>query len=289
MKEVIEGSAKRWDQLVRYRVIEIIAQWEGRLTTNHLCDRFSIGRQQASKDINTYSGDIAPGNLEYDSSLKGYRPSKTFKPVISSGLIDEYLHVLDREHDAGHPFQMLGGGVISSEFLKAPLRSIDVEVMRPLVKSIREGRRLEINYTSMGTPEGEYRIIVPHTLVCTSLRWHVRAYCERNRDYRDFVLSRLFGEPELMGRSDQSAEQDEKWNTWVDMVLQPDERLTAAQKKFVAHEYAMKNGQLTVRTRGALVHYMMQALNITLDRESNPAAQQIEVVNKDEIKDYLFG
>lgn len=30
------------------------------------------------------------------------------------------------------------------------------------------------------------------------MRWHVRAYCEKNGDYRDFVLSRFRGEPELM-------------------------------------------------------------------------------------------
>lgn len=41
----------RWDLLTRYRLIEIVAQWEGRLTTNHLMNSFGIGRQQASKDI----------------------------------------------------------------------------------------------------------------------------------------------------------------------------------------------------------------------------------------------
>ena len=43
----------RWDLLLRYRLIEVIALWEGRLTTNHLQRAFGIGRQQASKDINT--------------------------------------------------------------------------------------------------------------------------------------------------------------------------------------------------------------------------------------------
>ncbi|HEY9459587.1 MAG TPA: hypothetical protein VIR04_02170, partial [Paralcaligenes sp.] len=61
----------RWDLLLRYRLIEIVAQWEGRLTTNHLCDSLGIGRQQASKDINSYLKDIAPGNLVYDRHLKG--------------------------------------------------------------------------------------------------------------------------------------------------------------------------------------------------------------------------
>lgn len=68
----------RWDLLFRYRMIEIIALWEGRLTTNHLIQSFGIGRQQASKDINTYLADIAPGNLVYDKHLKGYKPSDSF-------------------------------------------------------------------------------------------------------------------------------------------------------------------------------------------------------------------
>ena len=42
----------RWDLLLRYRLIEVMALWEGRLTTNHLMRAFGIGRQQASKDIN---------------------------------------------------------------------------------------------------------------------------------------------------------------------------------------------------------------------------------------------
>jgi hypothetical protein len=41
-----------WEVLMRYRLIEIIALWEGRLTTNHLCNSFGIARQQASKGTN---------------------------------------------------------------------------------------------------------------------------------------------------------------------------------------------------------------------------------------------
>ena len=36
----------RWELLLRYRFIETIALWEGRLTTRHLCDTFGIGRQR---------------------------------------------------------------------------------------------------------------------------------------------------------------------------------------------------------------------------------------------------
>src|SRR5690554_147383 len=86
----------RWDLLLRYRLIEIIALWEGRLTTNHICHSFGIGRQQASKDINTYLRELAPGNLVYDRHLKGYVPAPGFKPVVTRGEPEEYLELACR-------------------------------------------------------------------------------------------------------------------------------------------------------------------------------------------------
>ena len=41
----------RWDLLLRYRLIEIVALWEGPLTPKHLCHGFGIGRRPASTDI----------------------------------------------------------------------------------------------------------------------------------------------------------------------------------------------------------------------------------------------
>ena len=93
---VTAGWPIRWELLMRYRLIEIVALWEGRLTTNHLCNSFGIARQQASKDINAYLRDVAPGNLEYDGKLKGYKPATDFTPRLTSGLADEYLHAFTR-------------------------------------------------------------------------------------------------------------------------------------------------------------------------------------------------
>ena len=75
----------RYDLLQRYRLIEIIALWEGKLNATHLTGYFGIGRQQASKDINDYLKGIAPGNLEYNASAKGYKPSANFQPKLTSG------------------------------------------------------------------------------------------------------------------------------------------------------------------------------------------------------------
>ena len=52
MSEHLIGSQtnQRWEQILRYRYIELIALWEGKLTTRQLCETFGIGRQQANKE-----------------------------------------------------------------------------------------------------------------------------------------------------------------------------------------------------------------------------------------------
>lgn len=279
----------RWDLLTRYRFIEIVAQWEGRLTTNHLCNSFGIGRQQASKDINAYLRDIAPGNLHYDKYLKGYAPSTIFTPKLTTGVADEYLHVLSRTKDIAHTFEGLNLGFAHTEMLQAPLRQVEPGILRALVQAAREHKRVEIGYTSIASAVVEERIIAPHTLVCTPIRWHVRAYSEKHRDYRDFVLSRFAGVPEFFGESKNTLAEDKLWNTEVVLQIKPDSRLSLAQQCIVEKDFGMTDGCLLVKTRAPLVEYMLRTFNIDPKKqEIKPEAQQIVIGNFQEIKGYLI-
>ncbi len=278
-----------FEVLMRYRLIEIIALWEGRLTTNHLCQSFQIKRQQASKDINKYNQAIAPGNLAYDAKLKGYRPSDTFKPVFTRGIAEEYLLALASNRDISHNFSTLDLGFHQTEMLHSPMRHVDPQILRALVQAARDGEKIDMGYVSMTSPNEESRIITPHTLVCTPLRWHVRAYCEKNRDYRDFVLSRFRSINGTEGRSNNLKDQDSRWNTEVNIVLRPDPRLTGYQRAIVEHDYGMTDGQHTVKTRSALVPYVIQQLNLDLSKlEIKPEAQQIVVDNLEEVQKHAF-
>ncbi|WP_260261464.1 helix-turn-helix transcriptional regulator [Vibrio intestinalis] len=279
----------RWDLLFRYRMIEIIALWEGRLTTNHLIKSFGIGRQQASKDINTYLTDIAPENLVYDKQLKGYKPSDSFSPRVTKGHADEYLHILSRSEDMTITFKELDMGFDSVSMIRPITRNISPQVLRPLVQAIREKKRVDISYTSLKDGLEVERIISPHTLVCTPLRWHVRAYCEHAKDYRDFVLSRIRGIPCLEAKNVMGKSNDDRWNTPLAIELMPDPRLTEAQAAVVAHDYGMENSTLTIPTNAALVRYVLDTYNIDISvLDSNPKGQQVIVGNFEELKPYLI-
>jgi predicted DNA-binding transcriptional regulator YafY len=290
--KVIDGNKAwqtRWDLLLRYRTIEIIALWEGRLTTNHLCDTFGIGRQQASKDINTYNNDCAPGNLEYDKTLKGYKPSKTFKPVYTSGNADEYLHLLNRNDDLSQTFSSLPLSTANTEVINAPARQLAPALIRNIVQAARQCRRIDVDYVSLVNPDHEGRVIVPHTLVFTGLRWHVRGWCEKNSEYRDFVLSRFRGVPELMDLSGHTVAEDLDWHTDVEVRLVTNAELNKAQRQVVAEDYGMVDGKLAMTTRGPLVQYLLQELRVEPNaKDMSARSQPIVVSNRKEISRWLF-
>jgi predicted DNA-binding transcriptional regulator YafY len=218
-------STYRHIDISTYRHIEIIAYWERRLTTNHLMNAFGIWRQQASKDINAYLKDFATDNLIYDPRLKGYKPTANFLPLFTIGVADEYFQLLSiRDHLNSTPILLGGAHPAISERISPPLRDLRPEVLAPVIQAAREGKRLEICYSSLSNPAPEYRVIQPHTVVFNGLRWHVRAFCERKMVYSDFVLSRISDRPELTLVGDNTAEKDIAWQTMVTLELCPDPR-----------------------------------------------------------------
>ncbi len=157
-------------------------------------------------------------------------------------------------------------------------------------RTLTEGLRLECDYVSFTTPEAETRLIAPHTLIYTGMRWHVRAYCEKNKDYRDFVLSRFRGVPELMDDgTENTREQDPGWSTQVQVIIELDSRLKPEQQAIIETDYGMQDGRLVIETRGALVQYVLQRYRIdTTKVHAKATAQQIVVVNLDELQGWLY-
>lgn len=289
MKRKQSIAQVRWDLALRYRLIETVVWWEGRLTTGHLMQSFGISRQQASKDINTYIAEHAPRNLTYDKQLKGYVPSKTFKPLFIEDSASAYLHLLYQNNERAPHIDGLALAYAHTKVLDVPDRPIRPEILRPLLKACRDGLRLETEYVSLNSPQVDIRLIAPHTLVYTGMRWHVRAYCEKNREYRDFVLSRLRGAPELLDVSQNSQELDTDWNTEIPVIIAPDGRLSAAQKTIIETDFGMIDGQLVVPSRRALVKYVLQRYQIDArNLDPNPEAQQIVVANLKDLRPWLY-
>ncbi|WP_348680305.1 helix-turn-helix transcriptional regulator [Alcanivorax profundi] len=278
----------RWDLLLRYRLIEVIALWEGRLTTNHLQRAFGIGRQQASKDINQYLTAFAPKNLQYDRSLKGYKPSKAFKPMFTRGVADEYLQMMHAREDLSCALEELDVRELNTEVLLPPSRDLRPAVLRPILLACREGLRVEIQYASLKNPEPEYRVIQPHTVIHNGMRWHVRAWCEKNGEYRDFVLSRIQDKPDLSPPGDMGKEKDSAWQRIVTLEVTPDPRLSVNQQRVITRDYNMTNGMLKIKCRAAMASYIVETLRLNGDHHRKPTAQQVVLGNRQAVSEWLW-
>lgn len=279
----------KYDLLLRYRLIEIVALWEGKLNAGHLMNYFGIGRQQASKDINEYLQNIGKNNLVYNASLKGYEPTTTFTPKVSQGDVDEYLQLIHRNSDLMNTFEDMTLGFDYTHNMPLPRYKVRPEVLRAIVKACRDNARIEVDYRSVNAPDKDGRIIVPHSIVHSGMRWHVRAFCEKNQGYRDFVLTRFYDEPERVGISKQSPKNDSAWHARVNVCIVPDQRLSAEQQQIVANDYGMTDNSLLIQVRGALVQYLLQMMRIDMNViAADPRAQQVTIQNMDAVKQWLF-
>lgn len=278
-----------WDMILRYRLIETVALWEGQVNTQHLQKAFCIGRQQASKNIQDYQKETQQKNLYYSTSAKGYQVTDSFSPAFTKGTADEYFYLLINQKYLTDCFENLHMRLPNTESIMPPMRMIRPVVLQKITQACREGLPVKITYASMNNPEPEKRIIHPHTLIYNGYRWHARAWCEKNKKYMDFVLSRVFDEPELLKKSTMTLTNDDAWNTEVELHIAADPRLTAAQKKVVAYDYGFENDCLVIRTKAALVTYFLQLYRIYPGEEKRGALeQQIVLKNENDLRQWLF-
>lgn len=264
-----------------YWLIELLAYWEGRIQPMQLARLCHISRQQASKKLNKYNQQNSK-SLTYCSSHKSYQPTEDFSPQIITREAGEYLSWVTGQSSYRDE-------LLPCQSLLPPRRSIKPELMRPLIQALRTGHRVEVNYVSINNPDSQGRIIVPHHLVNTGRRWHIRAWCEKSQDFRDFVLGRFQGNAEVLDKSSIGSADDVAWQASVTLMIAPDPRLDKAQRQVIEFEYAMQNGLLEVHTRACLLSYKLQILNINPRMlEGEAKAQQLVIVNKDDIKHWLF-
>lgn len=268
-------------QMHYHWLIELLVYWEGSVRPGELSHYTNITRQYASRVMKEYIKNNE-AQLVYDSREKHYIATKQFSPRYITGNANEYLNWL-----MGYNTSLVAP--LPTQAVTLPTRHITPAFVRPIVRALREKRRLDVDYSSIGNPDKDGRIIVPHHLVQTTLRWHVRAWCEKNQDYRDFVLSRFQGTPQLLDKSSKDDTEDVGWQTQVTVILAPDARFNENQRAIIEREFGMERGVLKITTRGCLVHYLLQALNINPDvLSAEAAAQQLMIVNKDNIASWLF-
>jgi predicted DNA-binding transcriptional regulator YafY len=273
----------RWGIERRLEFIEFRLFWEGGLNRSDIVDEFGVSVPQASKDLTLYQ-EQAPDNIRYDRSQKRYFASEKFKPTFISLDADAYLEHLtapSQSHETLR-FEPPANSPFGADKLPIPQRRIRPEVLRSMLGCVRENRSIEILYQSMSAtrPEPIWRRISPHAFGSDGLRWHTRAFCHIDQKFKDFILSRCM-DTRLPDAAGASSSDDPFWTKYVPVALCPNPRLTISQRKVIAEDFAMENGEVVVPVRQALLYYFSKRLRLDVaDRFDDPSEIPVVVKNQ---------
>ena len=287
----------KWGTRQRLQHIEIMAYYTGVITRSDLAKAFGISDAAATKDLKLYN-ELAPDNLIYRHSVFGFVPGEGFQPQFGDLNPADVLSMIAANlATANGPYgdQPLYG--IPTESLPLPARLPGREVLAQILRAIKQGRKLRVSYHSLsdrestqdGTREDtQERLLEPHALVNTGLRWHLRAYNEETYDFRDFVLSRFTAAQMLNEAAESSAQYDDDWSELVPLQLSPHPHLDKQKRARLLMDYHHEDGRIELQVRRALIAYVLQrlAVDTTADHSMNPNAHQLVVLNRDEIEPF---
>lgn len=283
----VNGIKRATQQRLQY--IELMAYYTGVVTRSDVAKAFGISDAAATKDLKFYS-QIAPNNLLYKHNVFGFVPSSQFEEVFTDLEPEHVLPMIS----ANLPFigqtveQNLLYGV-NIESLPLPQRLPNKNVVAQVIRAIKQKTKLSLVYSSLSDRNSsEARIIEPHSLVNTGLRWHVRAYSEDTYDFRDFVLSRVQQAQQLNDKAESNPEYDDDWVEPIDLQLSPHPNLSEEKRNILMTDYAATNNVIELTVRRALLAYVLQRLSVdtTDDHSLNPNAYQLIVMNRDEIEPF---
>lgn len=283
----VNGIKRATQQRLQY--IELMAYYTGVVTRSDVAKAFGISDAAATKDLKFY-GQIAPDNLLYKHNVFGFVPSNQFEEIFTDLEPAQVLPMIA----ANLPF--LGETVeqnllygIHTEQLPLPQRLPGKSVVAQVIRAMKQKTKLELVYSSLSDRESsDSRIIEPHSLVNTGLRWHIRAYSEDTYDFRDFVLSRVQKAQQLNEKAESTSEYDDDWMEPIKLQLTPHPKLSEAKRQILMTDYAAKDNVIEFTVRRALLGYVLQRLSVdtTEDYSLNPNAYQLIVMNRDEIEPF---
>jgi hypothetical protein len=282
----------KWSTRQRLQYIEVMAWYTGVVSRSDVARAFGLSDPAATKDLKLYS-DLAPGNLVYNHSVFGFVPGEHFSAVFADIRPAAVLPVIAANLAvANGPYGAEPIYGLATASLPLPARLPSPQTLAQITRAIHGRRKLQVSYRSLSSRDSEEgpseRIIEPHTLVDTGLRWHVRAYNAQSCDFRDFVLSRITGAQCLDAPAESSVQYDDDWVETVSLRLAPHSGLDAARRESLLLDYGASGDVIEVNVRRALLGYVLQRLSVdtTPDHALNPNAYQLMLLNRDEIEPF---
>lgn len=275
----------------RLPLLELLLIWEGRLNRSRVCEIFGIGQVRASQWIRELR-ELRPDWMLWESKSRSYHATfdsyKSYSGTSQAQIAESLSRYLSM---VGLPYASALDDSDAMAWSATPsISAPSPKIFAALGQAIIQKKTVEIVYVSMGEPAPHRRTISPHSLILAGRRWHVRAYSQKNQEFRDYTLGRIL-EVNLLARVAERAKSDDlAWNTKVPVRLIAHPGLSPDQAKVIQAEYFNGTSSRVETCRAALVPYFIQDVRAAMDAEIQQAPDyQIAVENKDEVAPWVFG
>ena len=239
-------------QRQRLAYIEFKVWFHGEITRKHVLERFEVASAAGTRDLALYKT-LAPDNAFYER--KAYRYATGFRPIFQHD-VGQVLAALTTGVGAGEP---AAAGELLSHAVPARLHLPSLETLASVTRAICAQQALSMNYHSMKKGP-EPREIVPHSLVDSGLRWHVRAFDRTKGHFRDLVLTRMERVAPTKSARPPAAQElagaDAQWHRPVTLTLEP--HPAHPHPRVIARDFGMQHGRLNVTLRAAMAGYVLR-------------------------------
>lgn len=265
----------------RLAFVELRVRFIGEIRRQDLVSRFAIQSAAATRDLALYK-ELAPGNIDYDATAKAYVLGEDFRPVFDFPP-ERVLSWLTQGFGDGEPLRIK---VWVNNEISARLTQPDMDGLACVTRAIHQERPLKIEYHSISSGRTQ-REIVPFALIDNGLRWHVRAFDRKTREFRDFVLTRIKRPIVLKGsaiEAHERSDQDIQWTRIVeiDLVPHPDQ----PRPEITEMDYGMHNGALHMKLRAATVGYVLRKWSVDCSPDHSLRGPEYRLWLKDHLAIY---
>ncbi len=250
-----------------------VLSWEGEIRNQRVRALFEVEPVQASRLLRSLR---AEEDLKLEEVLGVYRLAG---PLSETPSIEDYLGFLATTEE----------NLDWIEDARINFLEPDTRLFAKIRSACKGGHGIVVLYCSMTHPLGQRRTIFPHTMVRLANRWHVRAWCEKTAQFRDFNFGRIQEIEEIDERAPKRREDDSAWNDLVEIRIAPHPGLTREQVNVIRSEYFPGASARRVPCRGALAPYVIQALRAAIDPErESPPDYQLLVTNVHALRTHLM-
>lgn len=261
----------------RLRIMEGVLAWEGEIGNARVRQLFDLQPVQASRLLADFRALMGERIVE-DGRAKVLKPAAT-EGIETDISLEQYVRSTQSKGD-------VEACIVDA---RTDLTDVRPAVFAVLRKAALKGTGVEITYASMSNPASEARVIFPHSIIHVGRRWHVRGWCMRRQEFRDFTLGRIRTAIPSQEHSDKSIVDDQEWNRIVQIRLVAHRSLSPDQQQVVRDEYFGGTMGRRLSVRACLAQYVIQDLRAAINSEKEmPPAFQIEVANREELKGLLF-